>query len=147
MLVDVPRLLGQQPEEGHTLESHRGPTAPAFTSPLPWEKTLKSSKEEKEGGDRGGWREKKEEKEEGEEEGEGSTCAPDFVFLEVTVLCLFFHFRFDGRVVAKLPFTPLSYIQGLSHRNLLGDDTTDCSFIFLYILCTMSIRQVSIHTP
>uniref|UniRef100_A0A2K6BFD9 Calcium load-activated calcium channel n=1 Tax=Macaca nemestrina TaxID=9545 RepID=A0A2K6BFD9_MACNE len=48
---------------------------------------------------------------------------------------------FDGRVVAKLPFTPLSYIQGLSHRNLLGDDTTDCSFIFLYILCTMSIRQ------
>lgn len=51
--------------------------------------------------------------------------------------------RFDGRVVAKLPFTPLSYILGLSHRNLLGDDTTDCSFIFLYILCTMSIRQVS----
>ncbi|GAB5583719.1 calcium load-activated calcium channel [Prionailurus iriomotensis] len=49
--------------------------------------------------------------------------------------------KFDGRVVAKLPFTPLSYIQGLSHRNLLGDDTTDCSFIFLYILCTMSIRQ------
>ena len=32
-------------------------------------------------------------------------------------------------------------IQGLSHRNLLGDDMTDCSFIFLYILCTMSIRQ------
>ncbi|KAM4655634.1 calcium load-activated calcium channel isoform 1-T1 [Amazona ochrocephala] len=49
--------------------------------------------------------------------------------------------RFDGRVVAKLPFIPLSYIQGLSHRNLLGEDYTDCSFIFLYILCTMSIRQ------
>ncbi|KAG7264834.1 hypothetical protein CRUP_001478 [Coryphaenoides rupestris] len=48
---------------------------------------------------------------------------------------------FDGRVVAKLPFTPISYIQGLSHRNLLGEDFTDCSFIFLYILCTMSIRQ------
>lgn len=41
---------------------------------------------------------------------------------------------------------PLSYIQGLSHRNLLGEDFTDCSFIFLYILCTMSIRQVS-ETP
>lgn len=51
-------------------------------------------------------------------------------------------FSFDGRVVAKLPFVPLSYIQGLSHRNLLGEDYTDCSFIFLYILCTMSIRQV-----
>ncbi|KOB68012.1 Transmembrane and coiled-coil domains protein 1 [Operophtera brumata] len=25
--------------------------------------------------------------------------------------------------------------------NLPGDDYTDCSFIFLYILCTMSIRQ------
>ncbi|KAL7984701.1 hypothetical protein Chor_003271 [Crotalus horridus] len=49
--------------------------------------------------------------------------------------------EFDGRVVAKLPFIPLSYIQGLSHRNLLGEDCTDCSFIFLYILCTMSIRQ------
>jgi len=48
---------------------------------------------------------------------------------------------FDGKVVAKLPFTPIPLVQGLSHRNLLGDDFTDCSFIFLYILCTMSIRQ------
>lgn len=58
----------------------------------------------------------------------------------------FFHLSFDGRVVAKLPFVPLSYIQGLSHRNLLGEDYTDCSFIFLYILCTMSIRQVMLDT-
>lgn len=56
-------------------------------------------------------------------------------------------FSFDGRVVAKLPFVPLSYIQGLSHRNLLGEDYTDCSFIFLYILCTMSIRQVPPADP
>lgn len=61
-----------------------------------------------------------------------------YVILHVCVC----HFSFDGRVVAKLPFVPLSYIQGLSHRNLLGEDYTDCSFIFLYILCTMSIRQV-----
>ncbi|EHA98603.1 Transmembrane and coiled-coil domains protein 1, partial [Heterocephalus glaber] len=47
----------------------------------------------------------------------------------------------DSRVVAKLPFTSLSYMQGLSHQNLLGDDTIDCSFIFLYILCSMSIQQ------
>ncbi|KAF3835681.1 hypothetical protein F7725_028239 [Dissostichus mawsoni] len=58
-----------------------------------------------------------------------------------TALMGMFNSIFDGRVVAKLPFTPLSYIQGLSHRNLLGEDYTDCSFIFLYILCTMSIRQ------
>ncbi|XP_078263903.1 calcium load-activated calcium channel isoform X2 [Rhinoraja longicauda] len=58
-----------------------------------------------------------------------------------TALMGMFNSIFDGRVVAKLPFLPLSYIQGLSHRNLLGEDYTDCSFIFLYILCTMSIRQ------
>ena len=49
---------------------------------------------------------------------------------------------FEGRVVAKLPFEPIPWIRGLSHRNLSGDDFTDCSFIFLYVLCTMSIRQV-----
>ncbi|XP_075951216.1 calcium load-activated calcium channel-like [Anarhichas minor] len=58
-----------------------------------------------------------------------------------TALMGMFNSIFDGRVVAKLPFMPLSYIQGLSHCNLLGEDYTDCSFIFLYILCTMSIRQ------
>ena len=51
-------------------------------------------------------------------------------------------YSFDGRVVAKLPFVPHSWLQGLSHRNLMGTDFTDCSFIFLYILCTMSVRQV-----
>ncbi|RTG82795.1 calcium load-activated calcium channel [Schistosoma bovis] len=50
--------------------------------------------------------------------------------------------QFDGRVVAKLPFVPFSWIQGLSHRNLPGSDFTDASFVFVYILCTMSIRQI-----
>lgn len=58
-----------------------------------------------------------------------------------TALLSMFNSIFDGRVVAKLPFTPISLMQGLSHRNLGGDDYTHCSFIFLYILCTMSIRQ------
>ena len=57
--------------------------------------------------------------------------------------CVHLSNRFDGRVVAKLPFTPISWIQGISHRSLIGEDYTDCSFIFLYMLCTMSIRQVS----
>ncbi|CAI4221502.1 unnamed protein product [Auanema sp. JU1783] len=61
--------------------------------------------------------------------------------LAFTALLSTFNSIFDGRVVAKLPFVPISFIQGLSHRNLLGDDFTDCSFIFLYILCTMTIRQ------
>merc|ERR1712080_59229 len=58
-----------------------------------------------------------------------------------TALLSMFNSIFEGRVVAKLPFTPIYWVQGLSPRNLLGDDMTDCSFIFLYILCTMSIRQ------
>nr|XP_002730595.1 PREDICTED: transmembrane and coiled-coil domains protein 1-like [Saccoglossus kowalevskii] len=58
-----------------------------------------------------------------------------------TALMGMFNSIFDGRVVAKLPFVPISWLQGISHRNILGEDYTDCSFIFLYILCTMSIRQ------
>ena len=60
-----------------------------------------------------------------------------------TILLSMFNNQFSGRVVAKLPFVPIGFIQGLSHQNLPGDDLTDCSFIFLYVLCTMSIRQVS----
>jgi len=67
-----------------------------------------------------------------------SMFATGFAF---TALLSMFNSIFDGRVVAKLPFVPISFIQGLSHRNLSGDDYTECSFIFLYILCTMSIRQ------
>ncbi|TMS40100.1 hypothetical protein L596_006522 [Steinernema carpocapsae] len=67
-----------------------------------------------------------------------SMLAIGFAF---TALLSTFSSIFEGRVVAKLPFTPISFVQGLSHRNLTGDDYTDCSFIFLYILCTMTIRQ------
>jgi len=67
-----------------------------------------------------------------------SMMAIGFAF---TSLLSMFNSIFDGKVVAKLPFVPLSWIQGISHRNLMGNDFTDCSFIFLYILCTMSIRQ------
>jgi hypothetical protein len=62
------------------------------------------------------------------------------------VTCVFSR-SFEGRVVAKLPFEPIPWIRGLSHRNLSGDDFTDCSFIFLYVLCTMSIRQVGNWSP
>ena len=67
-----------------------------------------------------------------------SMFATGFAF---TALLSMFNNIFDGRIVAYLPFTPTSWIQGLSHRNLSGDDYSECSFIFLYILCTMSIRQ------
>eukprot|EP01100_Stratorugosa_tubuloviscum_P015411 TRINITY_DN887_c0_g1_i2.p1 TRINITY_DN887_c0_g1~~TRINITY_DN887_c0_g1_i2.p1 ORF type:complete len:182 (+),score=69.65 TRINITY_DN887_c0_g1_i2:104-649(+) len=47
---------------------------------------------------------------------------------------------FDGRVVAKLPFEPIGFIRGLTHRNLAGIDYYDCSFAFFYVLCSMAIR-------
>jgi len=37
-----------------------------------------------------------------------------------TALLSTFSSIFEGRVVAKLPFIPISWITGLSHRNLLG---------------------------
>lgn len=39
-----------------------------------------------------------------------------------TSLLSMFNSIFDGKVVAKLPFTPIPWLQGLSHRNLLGND-------------------------
>ncbi|CAG0888829.1 unnamed protein product [Darwinula stevensoni] len=67
-----------------------------------------------------------------------SMMAIGFVF---TALLSTFNSIFEGRVVAKLPFVPISWLQGISHRNLMGQDPTDCSFLFLYILCTMFVRQ------
>jgi len=64
-----------------------------------------------------------------------------FIGITFTALLSMFNTIFEGRVVAHLPFWPVSWIQGISHRNLSGEDYYECSFIFFYILCTMSIRQ------
>eukprot|EP00245_Coleochaete_scutata_P007628 TRINITY_DN23120_c0_g1_i1.p1 TRINITY_DN23120_c0_g1~~TRINITY_DN23120_c0_g1_i1.p1 ORF type:complete len:183 (+),score=39.50 TRINITY_DN23120_c0_g1_i1:90-638(+) len=48
---------------------------------------------------------------------------------------------FEGKPVAKLPFTPFVFIQKMTHRGLPGDDPTDCSMAFLYFLCSMAIRS------
>ncbi|XP_051148963.1 uncharacterized protein LOC127263786 [Andrographis paniculata] len=47
---------------------------------------------------------------------------------------------FEGKVVAKIPFVPIRLVQKMSHRGLPGDDMTDCSMAFLYLLCSISIR-------
>lgn len=49
------------------------------------------------------------------------------------------HDRFGGQVVAKLPFEPVSFIRGISHRGLPGEDWTDCSFAFICALCCFSL--------
>lgn len=48
---------------------------------------------------------------------------------------------FEGKAVAKLPFHPIPLMQKMSHRGLPGDDATDCSMVFLYMLCSVSIRS------
>ena len=50
-----------------------------------------------------------------------------------TALMGMFNSLFDGCVVAKLPFNPISWLYGLLHRNLRGDDFTDGPFLFFYI--------------
>lgn len=64
-----------------------------------------------------------------------------FVGFAFTAILGVFNGWYAGKTVAKLPFVPIGFLQSLSHRSLPGDDLTDCSFIFFYVLCTMSIRS------
>lgn len=48
--------------------------------------------------------------------------------------------HYQGVVVATLPFVPLAIITGFSHANLVGTDYTECSFLFLYLLCSFGLR-------
>jgi len=54
----------------------------------------------------------------------------------------FFYNIYQGIVVAKLPFEPIGMISSMSHRGILSNDYTDCSFIFLYVLSNFCIRPV-----
>ena len=49
---------------------------------------------------------------------------------------------FKGIPVAKLPFVPFRLISGITHRGLEGDDYTECSFTFIYILAGMFFRTI-----
>jgi hypothetical protein len=44
---------------------------------------------------------------------------------------------FEGKVVAKLPFTLIYFIQKMIHRGLSGDDPTDCAMFFFLIYCAL----------
>lgn len=47
---------------------------------------------------------------------------------------------YSGIVVAKLAFEPISFLQNITHRGINGDDPTDCSYIFIYILSALIFR-------
>ena len=61
------------------------------------------------------------------------------IMMIVTIVTL--NKRFSGLIVAKLPFEPWGLIQKLSHRNIEGEDYTDCSFIFIYALSGIIFRN------
>lgn len=42
-----------------------------------------------------------------------------------------------GKTVAKLPFTPISFIQGLTHRGIDNEDYTLAGATFIYVLTGM----------
>eukprot|EP00762_Andalucia_godoyi_P007705 ANDGO_07976.mRNA.1 Transmembrane and coiled-coil domain-containing protein 1 homolog len=47
---------------------------------------------------------------------------------------------YDGYVVARLPFVPFGFFQGITHRGLLGTDFTECSATYLYIVAALTWR-------
>jgi len=63
-----------------------------------------------------------------------------FVAVLMMVFMSMFSTAYEGIIVAKLPFRPISFISGITHRGIQGTDMTDCSMIFLYILSNMAIR-------
>ena len=53
----------------------------------------------------------------------------------------YFSSYFSGRVVLKLPFTPIGLFQGITHRGIEGEDYTQTGFVFVYILSSMFVRS------
>ena len=60
------------------------------------------------------------------------------IFMIVTLSSLGNYF--DGRPVARLPFVPFSLLTSITHRGLIGDDLTECSYIFIYVLSSFILR-------
>lgn len=65
-----------------------------------------------------------------------------FVGFFMIIFMSFLSNIYSGVVVARLPFEPFSLIRGVTHRNLPGSDFTECSMIFIYILCNVCIRPL-----
>ena len=61
------------------------------------------------------------------------------LFLVVTMSSLGNYFH--GIPVAKLPFTPFSLIRSMTHRGLGGEDYTECSYIFIYVMVSFLLRS------
>lgn len=49
---------------------------------------------------------------------------------------------YAGESLAILPFEPIGFIRGISHRGLDGEDWTQASFAFVYMLAGMGLRPI-----
>ena len=50
----------------------------------------------------------------------------------------------SGVVVARLPFEPPSFLRGITHRGLAGEDYRECSHAFIFtlsVLCFQTLVQ------
>ena len=54
-----------------------------------------------------------------------------FVGLFMMIFMSLLSSAYQGVVVAKLPFEPLSFMRGVTHRKITGTDYTDCSMIIV----------------
>ena len=58
----------------------------------------------------------------------------------VSLACIRIMFTtFKGTVIARLPFQPASFISGLSHYGLEGNDMQQCSMTFVFILMNLTV--------
>ncbi|PVV04145.1 hypothetical protein BB560_001362 [Smittium megazygosporum] len=49
---------------------------------------------------------------------------------------------YDAQVVAKLPFNPFSFFQGITHKGLSGNDYTDCGALLIFVLNSTMTKPV-----
>lgn len=47
---------------------------------------------------------------------------------------------YAGVVVCKLPFVPISILQGMSHSGIMGTDYSECSFMFIFVVAGLGFR-------
>ena len=60
------------------------------------------------------------------------------LFFIVTISSLSNYFQ--GFPVARIPFVPFGIFSNVTHRGLIGEDYTECSYIFLYMITTFVYR-------
>ena len=62
------------------------------------------------------------------------------VFMIVSSVAV--NYIFTPQAVAVLPFMPWEFFRRITHRNLPGENYTECSVFFFYIITRMAVRPI-----